>query len=68
MAFPIVIVDTPLFSLRYNAKGDVELTKAESTRVLWPDPGPRSQTAVQIITREALVPSVGKLARNSMDG
>jgi len=54
IALPIVVVDTPLYTLRYDKAGKADLEEVKQRRVLWPDPGPRSRTAVDIVSRRAL--------------
>jgi hypothetical protein len=54
IAFPLIVVDTPLFTLRYDRMGNPELTQVEWSRLLWPSPGPKAQTAVEIIARSSL--------------
>jgi hypothetical protein len=69
IALPLVVVDTPLYALRYGHDGNPQVTEAETRRMAWPyrDPhGPaeaRSQwsTAVDVVARSALTAHVGDL-------
>ena len=55
IALPVVVVDTPLFTLTYDATGKPQLAEVDRARVLWTEPGQGLRTAVDVVRRSAVL-------------